>query len=93
MTDSKLKVIVGGSIEDDAAAFADAWKRAERGESFQERQLAFESWHALTRVLTAKRYDLLRHVHRHPVPNVAALARELDRDYRRVHEDVVILRA
>jgi len=91
MTDGKLKVIVGGSLEDDAAAFIDAWKRAERGEVFQERQLAFESWHALMRVLTPKRYDLLRHVHRHPAANVAVLARDLDRDYRRVHEDVEIL--
>ncbi len=91
MTDGKLTVIVGGSLEDDAAAFIDAWKRAEQGESFEERQLAFESWHTLMRVLTPKRYDLLRHVHRHPAASVAALARDLDRDYRRVHEDVKIL--
>lgn len=93
MSDAKLKVIVGGSLEDDAAAFVDAWKRAERGCDVKERQLAFESWHALTRVLTPRRYDLLRHVRRHPATSVAALARELDRDYRRVHEDVEILTA
>ncbi len=62
MSDRDPKVIVGGSIEDGAAAFVAAWKRAERGETFQERQLAFESWHALLRILTPKRYELLRHV-------------------------------
>jgi hypothetical protein len=48
---SDIKVTVGGSIEEDAARrFVDAWHRAERGESFRERHLAFESWDVLARV-------------------------------------------
>ena len=39
-----IKVSVGGSLEDDAAAFVDAWDRADRGEAVHERVLAFESW-------------------------------------------------
>ena len=89
MTD--VKVSVGGSLEDDAAAFVDAWHRAERGEAVHERVLAFESWEGLAKVMTGERYRLLRHLHRHPEPSVSALARALGRQYRRVHADVAAL--
>ena len=50
---SEVKITVGGAIEGEAGRkFVDAWHRAERGESFRERHLAFESWDALARVLT-----------------------------------------
>jgi hypothetical protein len=50
---SDVKITVGGAIEDEAARrFAGAWHRAERGETFREHHLAFESWGALARVLT-----------------------------------------
>jgi predicted transcriptional regulator len=88
---SDLKVSVGGSIEDDAAAFLHAWHRVERGEPVDERVLAFESWEGLARVLTGERYRLLRHLHAHPEPSVSALARALGRQYRRVHADVAAL--
>ncbi len=90
---SELKLIVGGSLQDDAAAFADAWRRAESGEEFQERTLSFESWEALAKVLTGERYRLLKHVHAHPEPSISALARSLGRQYRRVHADVAALEA
>lgn len=86
-----LKVVVGGGIEDDAAAFVDAWHRAGRGEQVRERVLAFESWEGLARVLTGERYRLLRHLHGHPEASVSALARALGRQYRRVHADVAAL--
>jgi predicted transcriptional regulator len=91
---SEVKMTVGGAIEDDAARrFVDAWHRAERGESFRERHLVFESWEALERVLTGKRMELLRYVRRHTVTSVRALARALGRDYRNVHADVQALTA
>lgn len=43
--------------------------------------------------MTDKRYELLRHLHRHPASGIRALARELGRDVKRVHEDVRALRA
>jgi predicted transcriptional regulator len=53
---SDVKITVGGEMEDEAARrLVDAWRRAEHGESFHERHLAFESRDALARVLTAKR--------------------------------------
>jgi len=64
---------------------------AERGEAIAERVLAFESWEGLARVLTGERFRLLRHVHASPAPSISALARSLDRQYRRVHADVTAL--
>ena len=91
---SDVKVTVGGRIEDDAArAFTDAWHRAEAGESFSERRLSFESWDALSRVLTGKRMEVLRYVHRHPRTSIRALAKALGRDYSNVHADVRALTA
>jgi len=85
MTD--VTVVVGGSLEDDAAAFVNAWRRTERGETVAERVLAFESWEGLSALMTGARFRLLRHLHGHPEPSIAALARSLKRQYRRVHED------
>jgi predicted transcriptional regulator len=91
---SDVKITVGGEMEDEAAGrFIEAWRRAERGEAFNERHLAFESWDTLARVLTAKRMELLRHVHRHRVASVRALAKALGRDYSNVHADVQALTA
>ena len=89
MTETKL--IVGGSLAEDAAAFVSAWHRAEKDEKVAEHVLAFESWEGLARVMTGERYRLLRHLHAHPEPSVSALARSLKRAYRRVHEDVTVL--
>jgi predicted transcriptional regulator len=87
----EVKLIVGGSIEDDAASFLNAWHRAKRGGKVRERAVAFESWEALANILTGERYRLLRHVHAHPEPSVSSLARSLGRQYRRVQADVKIL--
>ncbi|HXM41377.1 MAG TPA: hypothetical protein VN924_09000 [Bryobacteraceae bacterium] len=91
---SDLKITVGGAMEDEATRrFVDAWRRAERGDSFHERHVAFESWDALARVLTGKRMELLRYVRRHNVASVRALAKALERDYSNVHADVQALAA
>jgi predicted transcriptional regulator len=91
---SKVKMSVGGAMEKEAARrFIDAWHRAENGETFRERHLAFESWDALARVLTGKRMELLRYVRRHTVTSVRALAKALGRDYSNVHADVQALTA
>jgi predicted transcriptional regulator len=89
-----VKITAGGKMEDDASRrFIDAWRRAEHGATFRERHLAFESWDALSRVLTGKRMELLRFVRRHPAPSVRALAKALGRDYSNVHADVQALTA
>jgi len=91
---TNLKITTGSAIEDEAARrFVDAWHRAEQGERFQERHLAFKSWEALARVLTGKRLELLRYVRRHEVASIRALAKALGRDYSNVHTDVQALAA
>jgi len=91
---SDVKITVGGAMEDEASRrFVDAWHRAERGEDFHERHLAFESWDALARVLTGKRMELLRYVRRNNVTSIRALAKALSRDYSNVHADVRALSA
>src|SRR4051812_15580985 len=85
----EVKVIVGGDLADDLAAFRSAWKRAASGEDVQpERVLAFENWELLASVLTGERYRLLRHLRAHPEPSVSALARHLGQHLRRVQVDI-----
>jgi len=89
---SEVKITVGGEMEDEASLrFIDAWHRADRGEEFEERRLAFESWDTLSRVLTGKRMELLRYVRHHNVASIRALAKALNRDYSNVHADVKAL--
>ena len=82
---------VGENFDTVARRVANAWHRAERGEDVHELHVTFASWEALSSVMTKKRYELLRYVRRHPVRSVAALARNIGRDYKRVHEDVEAL--
>ena len=89
---SEVKLTVGAGLEQGLRGFVDAWHRAETGDySRQVRVLSFESWAALSAVLTPERVRLLKHVHDHPERSVNALATSLDRQYRRVHEDVQVL--
>jgi predicted transcriptional regulator len=91
---SDVKITVGGDVEDDASRrFIDAWHRAEHGESFRERHLAFESWDALARLMTTRRMELLRYVRQHDVGSIRALSKALGRDYSNVHADVQALLA
>jgi predicted transcriptional regulator len=87
----QIKVFVGrgGGLQDDLAAFRDAWERTERGEEVKpEIAVVFASWEGLASVLTGARYRLLRHLHAHPEPSISAPARGLGRHLRRVQADV-----
>ena len=88
---SKIDIHVGGTLEDMKRRVVDAVERAKRGEAVREEHVTFESWEALASVMTTKRFEMLRHLHRNPEASVAALARSLKRDYKRVHEDVEAL--
>jgi predicted transcriptional regulator len=91
---SDMKITVGGEMEGEASRrFVDAWHRAERGETFRERHLAFESWDALARVMTTRRMELLRYVRQHDVGSIRSLAKAVGRDYSNVHADVQALTA
>lgn len=90
----KLQVHIGETVEDMGRRFVDAWHRAERGEltpDNAERHVGFETFETFAQIMTPKRLELLRHVHRHPPRSIRALAAALGRDYRRVHADVEAL--
>ncbi|WP_158809050.1 hypothetical protein [Beijerinckia sp. L45] len=89
MTD--IKLVVGQTARADGAAFVDAWARAERGDSFEDHALTFESWDALTAVMSAERLNLLRHVHAHPAATIGTVAERLGRQDRAVGDDVAAL--
>jgi predicted transcriptional regulator len=93
MNTDQVQVHLGETIEDAGARFVDAWHRMEHGEEVSEKHVSFQDWETMVRVLSPKRLELLRHVHRHPAKNIRALALALDRNYRRVHEDVEALEA
>jgi predicted transcriptional regulator len=76
------------SLEASGRRFVEAWRRAERGERLHEEHLSFESLEVLLATLSPKRIELIRLVRRRPHLSIAALARELGRDYKRVHGDV-----
>lgn len=86
-----LQIHVGDGARGFGERFVEAWHRAECGESVNERHLSFDSFESLARVLTPKRLELLRHLHRQPAASINVLAKTVGRDYRRVHEDVEAL--
>ncbi len=43
----RVTLMIGGDLADDAAAFVDAWHRAELGDVVPERVVAFETWDGL----------------------------------------------
>jgi predicted transcriptional regulator len=90
----ELQVHIGETLDDMGRRFVDAWHGAERGELTEkntERHVGFETFETFTRIMTPRRLELLRHVHRHPARSIRALAIALGRDYRRVHQDVEAL--
>ena len=90
----KKQIIVGGALKDAADRVAEAWRRAERGEPIEaEDNVTFLSWSALASHMTEKRYELLRRLRKAPAISIRALARNLGRDFKRVHEDVKALKA
>lgn len=91
----EVRIVVGGSMEEDLAEFVRVYEAAERGAAVPAsgRVLAFDDWETLAGVLTGERHRLLRHLNAHPEPSVSALARALGRQYRRVHADVAALEA
>lgn len=89
-----LRVHIGEDLDQFGQRFVEAWHRAERGELTEanaEHHLSFEDFATFASVMTPKRLELLRHVHRTSPRSIRALAQALGRDYRRVHDDVQAL--
>lgn len=88
----KKQIIVGGSLREAASRVADAWNASLSGHAPEPQDnITFVSWKALSSVMTDKRHALLKFLHEHPQDSIRALARALERDFKRVHEDVSAL--
>ena len=90
MSNDNIQVHVG-TPDDMGKRFVEAWHRAERGEAVDETHITFPDLEALLAALTPKRLHLLRYVRHHQVRNIKALAVDLHRDYKNVHNDVEAL--
>lgn len=87
----EITVQVGNRPEEMGQRFIDAWHRAERGEEVSESHVTFPDLETLLSELTPKRLQILRHIRHHHVPSIKALAKDLHRDYKNVHQDVEVL--
>ncbi len=87
---SKIRVHVG-SPSDMGKRFSDAWKRAAAGKQVDETHVTFLDLQTMLEALSPRRLELLRHVHQHGAESVKELAEHLGRDYKNVHQDVVVL--
>ena len=86
----KVQVNVG-NLADMGKRFAQAWNRASAGDVFEQTHVTFLSVQTMLDTLSPRRLDLIRHVRQHGAGNVRELANALGRDYKNVHQDVVVL--
>jgi predicted transcriptional regulator len=93
MRRTKVQLHVERTADQMGRRFISAWRRAKRGKRVDEHHVSFESWDGMASVITEKRLEILRRLHLAPAKSVAALARALGRDYKRVHEDIALLEA
>ena len=75
-------------LEEMGRRFAATWKT---GRTAAAHVFSFESPAALFRVLSPKRWELIERLQALGPMSVRGLARELERDVKRVHEDVGVL--
>lgn len=83
-----LKIHVGVDLGTSINRVKDALRRHEAGKTVSESHISFESWDLMTKTLTGKRLEILRHLHRNPEASIRSLAKALERDYSNVHSDV-----
>ncbi len=87
---SKIRVHVG-SLADMGERFGNAWKRVASGKKVDETHVTFLDLQTMLEALSPRRLELLKHVHQHGAESVKELAEHLGRDYKNVHQDVVVL--
>lgn len=83
----RIRKDTDAALDDMGKRFTNAWKTGQyAGETFE-----FESPKALFSVITPKRWELIERLQAIGPSSLRGLARELDRDVKRVHEDVAVL--
>jgi predicted transcriptional regulator len=92
MKEQKISIAVGSAGEA-AREVIEAWHRAERGETPLEpiAKILFTDLETLLRMLTPRRFELLKQLRQTGSTSIRALSKALGRDYKNVHVDVVEL--
>lgn len=87
-----LLVAIKG-VTESAKEFAEAWRRTERGNPLEQpiERLYFEDLATMLKVLTPRRLEVLKVLHRIGPVSVRALAGTMKRDYKNVHHDLQML--
>jgi predicted transcriptional regulator len=88
------KISIGvGSVEEATSEVIEAWHRAERGETPLEptAKVLFTDLETLLRILTPRRFELLKQLRQTGPTSIRALSKALGRDYKNVHADVAEL--
>ena len=90
---SKQHIHIGvEDAERGLSRFVETWHKAESGTIDQaEIHLNFENFSMLASVLTPKRLELMKSLRQKGQLSIRALAKELGRDYKNVHTDVIVL--
>jgi Predicted transcriptional regulator len=91
---SGQKISIGiGSVEEAAREVIETWHRAERGETPREptAKILFTELETLLRILTPRRFELLKQLRQTGPTSIRALSKTLGRDYKNVHADVIEL--
>ena len=90
---SKKIIVRTGDIEEAAKEFVDIWHRVEKGCASLAaiEKINFKDQRLLFKTLTSKRFEILKYVHEQESISIRRLAKELNRDYSNVHQDVKIL--
>ncbi len=86
----KRLMVRANSLKDSLKRFKNVWERAEKGEKFDVpiEVLSFENTATLIKTLSPKRLELLQMLHALGGASIRKLAKELDRDYSNVYQDV-----
>ncbi|HLB42262.1 MAG TPA: HTH domain-containing protein [Gammaproteobacteria bacterium] len=90
---SKKITVKTGDLEETAREFIDIWHQVENGQVLQTpvEKISFKDQRLLFKTLTPRRFDILKHTHEQDGVSIRSLAKELNRDYSNVHQDVKIL--
>lgn len=83
----RIRKDTGAALGEMGARFAHAWKTGNSSKTV----LNFESPAALFRVISPKRWELIERLQAIGPSSIRGLARALERDVKRVHEDVGVL--
>lgn len=90
---TKRKVVRTANLKTALKEFAEAYKKAQRGEIEERDTIGVASLKELKAILSPKRLELIRAVKEHSPASIKELAELVGRDIRNVHRDLTLLEA